>query len=181
MAIGIYIPRIDTRSVYSCNPAQSVQGRIADEGLASCPEGVEVQLQSKVNKAGYNYYSAFVRIRDDYWGKPEDVTHILRMVHSESGYRLYTNSRGHHWLLLPNRRDVAEHAALAREQVAFEMDLIPPPTRFVSAANSIGAWYKQILSRRQENIRIGDFLKARTDKAVQLQPPCTKGDMRGIC
>ena len=181
MAIGIYIPHIDNRSVDSESPARSVSQRLADEGLASNADQLDIELRMRTNRAGYPCYSAFVHVKDEGWGRPEDVTHILRAVHSGSGYRLYTDNRGHHWVLLPNRRDEEEHAALARTQVDFELDMDADVQSAVEAANRIGSWYSRILFRRKVNICWCDYTKVWINKAVELELPCTKGDFTGIC
>ena len=180
MAIGIYIPMIDTRSLDNHHPSRSIQDRIAKEGLARGSAGVDVHLITKTNRAGYPFYSAFIKIKDNWWGEAEDVTHILRMVHSHDGYRLHTSRHGHYWLLRANHRDTEEHAALAREQVAFELDMRPPCSKLVDAARTIDLWYWRILKRRRDNVRIGDFITAWTNLAVELQLPCARGDYRGL-
>ena len=180
MAIGIYIPHIDNRSVDNSCPAQSIGERLTGEGLVNDPSQVIVQLRTKKNRAGYNSYSAFVQVRDDGWGHPENVTHILRLVHSD-GYRMYTNRprSGFYWLLLPNRRDTEEHEALAREQVAFELDVATNMIPLVSAVNRISNWYQSILTRRRCAAKVIGETKLMTVNAVE--PDITKGSIRGNC
>ena len=41
---------------------------------------MDVHLITKTNRAGYPFYSAFIKIKDNWWGEAADVTHILRMT-----------------------------------------------------------------------------------------------------